>query len=264
MRLAWLTDLHLNFVDRPTFITLVDEVRDASPDAVLIGGDVAEAGDVCQYLKEIAERVGRPVHFVLGNHDFYHGSIAAVRAEAVELSGRSDGLTWLPSGGVVPLTSRTALIGHDGWGDGGHGNTASTPIVLNDFRLIAELREATPDLPTVLRRLGEEAADYVGDVLPAALREHDHVLLLTHVPPFAEAAWHEGGRSDDDWLPFFACRAVGDVLRAVMADHPHGELTVLCGHTHGLGECRVLPNLRVLTGGAEYGRPRLQRVIEIE
>jgi hypothetical protein len=27
------------------------------------------------------------------------------------------------------------------------------------------------------------------------------------------------------------------------------------------GEAQVLPNLRVLTGGAEYGRPEVQRVL---
>ena len=52
-------------------------------------------------------------------------------------------------------------------------------------------------------------------------------------------------------------------LRDVMAAHPDKEMLVLCGHTHGAGECQVLPNLRVLTGGAEYGRPTVQRMIEV-
>ena len=79
--------------------------------------------------------------------------------------------------------------------------------------------------------------------------------MLTHVPPFREACWHRGQISDDDWLPHFACRAVGEVLVEAMAAHPECEMTVLCGHTHSPGEAQVLPNLRVLTGGAEYGRP---------
>ena len=41
-------------------------------------------------------------------------------------------------------------------------------------------------------------------------------------------------------------------------------MTVLCGHTHSAGEAQVLPNLRVLTGGAEYGRPELQRVLAVD
>ncbi len=41
------------------------------------------------------------------------------------------------------------------------------------------------------------------------------------------------------------------------------EMTVLCGHTHSPGEAQVLPNLHVLTGGAEYGRPEVQRVLTV-
>jgi hypothetical protein len=41
------------------------------------------------------------------------------------------------------------------------------------------------------------------------------------------------------------------------------QLTVLCGHTRGGGEAEILPNLRVLTGGARYGNPAVQRVIGV-
>jgi hypothetical protein len=38
---------------------------------------------------------------------------------------------------------------------------------------------------------------------------------------------------------------------------------VLCGHTHSGGEVHVVENLRVVTGPAEYGKPEIQRVIEV-
>jgi hypothetical protein len=41
-------------------------------------------------------------------------------------------------------------------------------------------------------------------------------------------------------------------------------MTVLWGDTDGSGEAQILPNLRVLTGGAVYGKPCVQRVIEVE
>jgi hypothetical protein len=43
MRLAWLTDIHLNFVDRSAIESLSNEIRASSPDVVLIGGDIGEA-----------------------------------------------------------------------------------------------------------------------------------------------------------------------------------------------------------------------------
>ena len=49
-----------------------------------------------------------------------------------------------------------------------------------------------------------------------------------------------------------------------MAFRSDRQMTVLCGHTDGAGEAQVLPNLRVLTGAAEYGEPKVQRVLELE
>jgi hypothetical protein len=101
-------------------------------------------------------------------------------------------------------------------------------------------------------------------VLPDALGRFRHVVVLTHVPPFREACWREGKISDDHWLPHFTCKAVGDALLEAMAAVPGQRMTVLCGHTHGGGEAQVLPNLRVLTGGATYGQPVIQQVLDVE
>src|SRR5438874_8164912 len=98
-----------------------------------------------------------------------------------------------------------------------------------------------------MQELGDEASAYLRSVLPEALRRFRHVIVLTHVPPFREACWHQGRISTDDYLPHFTCKAAGDALREAMAAQPDRQMTVLCGHTHGEGEARILPNLRVLT-----------------
>jgi hypothetical protein len=79
-----------------------------------------------------------------------------------------------------------------------------------------------------------------------------------------EAAWYNGRHSDDNYLPHFACKATGDALRRVMESHPQSHLMVLCGHTHGIGEVQIMENVWVLTGGAEYRKPLIQRIFEIE
>ena len=163
------------------------------------------------------------------------------------------------------MTEETGLVGHDGWADGRLGDYARSDVVLNDYRRIEELsgldKEARLER---LHALGDEAADYLRTLLSEALRRFRRVIVLTHVPPFREACCHNGQISNDDWLPHFSCRAVGDVLSEAMTAHPECEMTVLCGHTHSPGEVLVLPNLRVLTGGAEYGRPEIQRVLIVE
>ncbi len=89
------------------------------------------------------------------------------------------------------------------------------------------------------------------------------VYVLTHVPPMREACWYNGRISDDEWAPHFTCRAVGDVLLEVVREHPKRQVTVLCGHTHGAGESWPLKNLRLLTGGAEYGFPGVNRLFTL-
>src|SRR5262249_18504561 len=106
--------------------------------------------------------------------------------------------------------------------------------------------------------------DHFRRVLPEALHRCRRVIAMTHVPPFPEACWYQGGVSGDAWLPHFACKAVGDVFVEVMMRHPNQELLVLFVHTHSSGETQILPTLKVLTGGAEYGRPRIQGWITLD
>jgi Icc protein len=57
---------------------------------------------------------------------------------------------------------------------------------------------------------------------------------------------------------------MGEVILEVMATHPEHRLIVLCGHTHGEGETQPLPNVQILTGGADYGHPIVQRMLEFD
>ena len=263
MKLAWLTDIHLNFLRKAGQKAFFASLPAA--DAFAITGDIGEAHDVAAHLQAFAER--GPMYFVLGNHDFYRGSIAGVRAQVSELCRDIPDLRWMPDAGVVPRTESTCLVGHDGWGDGRLGDYRGSDVMLNDFALIGEFDGFDEDPETRLAKmhaLGDAAAAHFRAVLPDALKRFRHVITLTHVPPFRESCWHEGAMSDDNWLPFFACKAAGDALLGAMAAAPDRQMTVLCGHTHGSSEAQILPNLRVLTGGVVYGKPCVQRVLEVE
>jgi 3',5'-cyclic-AMP phosphodiesterase len=270
VRAGWLTDIHLNFVDATSRVAFYEELRGHEFDALLIGGDIGEAPSVARLLDEIAEALRIPIYFVLGNHDFYRGSLAAVRQAIAGISAGSPStgdswLHWLPARGVVPLTAATALIGHDSWADGRCGDFFRSEVELNDYYQIAELTGLDKSQRYArLNALGDEAAAFLEARLREAVAGWRNVIALTHVPPFRESCWHEGRISDGDWLPHFCCRAVGERLASVMREFPARRLTVLCGHTHGAGEARILDNLVVLTGGAEYGSPKLQQVLNVE
>ena len=268
MKLAWLTDIHLNFLDADQRARFLGTVR-GQCDAVVVSGDIGEARSVLGLLEEMERVLQRPVYFVLGNHDFYRGSIAETRQRITAASRQSPYLRYLTALEVVELSPTTALIGHDGWADARCGNFAETEVILNDFALIREIDTLQEDftldkrrLGPLLHALGDEAAAHFRATLRQAAARYPRVIAVTHIPPFAEAAWHEGRTCDEYWLPFMASRAAGEALRAVMDEHPQSQLTVLCGHTHGAGETVIAPNLRVWTGAATYGEPEVQRIVE--
>jgi 3',5'-cyclic AMP phosphodiesterase CpdA len=265
IQLSWLTDIHLNFVSPREGRDFVDSVASSGADAVLIGGDIADAAVVVEWLQVMDEVLQRPIYFVLGNHDFYGSSIASVRERVAACCHSSQWLTWLDEREAVALTKQTGLIGHSGWADGQYGDYTGSRVQLNDYRLISELAWLDRDTRGAkLAGLGREAADHISRVLPDALGRFQHVVVLTHVPPFREAAWYDGELCDDEWLPHFACRAVGEALLDIARDFPDRRLTVLCGHTHGDGEAQMLPNLRVITGAARYGQPQVQSLIRVD
>ncbi|MCU0960518.1 MAG: metallophosphoesterase [Pirellulaceae bacterium] len=264
-RLAWCTDIHLNFAQADTLAGFLQRLRATDPDIVLVGGDIAEATDVVHFLQLLDDFLQRPIYFVLGNHDFYFGSIAGVRHDVRTLCDLHPHLHYLTDEGVVRLTDRHALVGHDGWADARIGNYERSMIMMNDYKLIEELAGVTKqERWPLLQALGDEAAQAVRRVLPAALEQFEEVYLLTHVPPLREACWHNGRISDDEWAPHFTCLAVGQAVLEIMADYPHRELTVLCGHTHGSGEAHPLPNVWIYTGAAVYGFPTVNRVLVLE
>jgi Icc protein len=227
---AWLTDIHLNCLSDEHRAQVLSSLSRSDADAFLIGGDIGEARSVVGYLRELEAAVARPIYFVLGNHDFYGGSIARVRSAIAQACRESRHLTWLPDSGVIELAPGTGLVGHDGWADGRFGDYELSDVVLNDHLLIEELAPldvyllgTEDDKATrlvTMQELADEAAEHIRRVLPQTLGSYRHVVVLTHVPPFREACWHWGKISDDDWLPHFSCKSVGDVLVEVMQDRP--------------------------------------------
>ncbi len=262
-RVTWLTDLHLNFLPGDAVDKFLASVAATRADSFIISGDIAESQNVTEYLEWIASRLGRPVYFVLGNHDFYNGSIVRVREAVAKLCRRDPRLVWLSTAEPIALSSDVGLVGHDGWADARLGDYERSLVMMNDYRLIAEFASMSKETRwPLLKAAADAAAEHIRRVLPTALARFPRVVLATHVPPFRDACWHEGRISDDEWLPHFTSKAMGDALLDVMRDYPTQELTVLCGHTHGRGQARPTPNILVLTGGAEYGSPAIERVFD--
>ena len=264
MRLIWLTDIHLNFLSDEETDNFLSSVRAAEPDAILLTGDIGEANSVMPILEKLDAAWQRPLYFVLGNHDFYGGSITGVRAEVTALGRKRPNLRYLTALDVIELTPTVGLIGDDGWADARLGDYERSLVMMNDYRLIAELAPLSKQNRwPKLKELGDQSAQHIRRVLPQALAKYPRVILGTHLPPLRDACWHEGQVSNDEWLPHFTCKAIGDAILEIMRESPQKKLVIYCGHTHSPGICQPLPNVTIHTGSAEYGFPKVQQVIEL-
>ena len=264
-KLAWLTDIHLDFLNLEQIQEFAYKARESDPDAYLLGGDISTAPLLHTHLRILEHYWQRPIYFVLGNHDYYKSSINAVRGALPDFLKEHNNLKWLPYVGVVELSQTTALIGHGLWADGRLGLKEKSTILLNDYALIKELKYVNHQiLFQNLNALGDLAVKELEPVLREALKFYDHVYTLTHIPPFEAATWHLGKTSNPQFLPHLSCHAVGQMMRQVMDEHPDKMLTVLCGHTHSAGEVWIMDNIFVKTGAAQYNHPHVQEIICID
>jgi predicted phosphohydrolase len=267
VRATWLTDIHLNFLRPLALAKFYDRVRAEQPDALLVTGDIAESDSVAHFVEELRAQTGAHVYFVLGNHDFYRSSIRSVREQ---MTRARPGATYLAAVDPIEIAAGTVMLGVDGWGDARCGDLGSA-VQLSDWSLIDDLRRTRFDRAArceALQRLGANEARALRERLarvPAHARE---LVVLTHVPPFPEACVYGGQQSDPSWLPWFTCIATGEALAAYAAEHPEVHVSVLCGHSHGVGTCHPRANLEVRTGGwppgvDDYGNPVVQATFEL-
>jgi len=271
MNLVWTTDTHLNFLSLEKILKFCKSIRERKPDAVVLTGDITESPLLLHHLLVLEKELSpAPVFFVCGNHDYYHASIAEIRQILTEKysypeenkGSLKSGAYWLGSSGVIPLTDSIALVGHDGWYDGCYSNYFASSLVMNDYHLISELCQLQQQVRyDEINRLARESAGYIRDNLQKAFMDgFKTVYVATHVPPFPENTLYNGKISNEDWLPHFSSKKMGDMLLDVAQNNPDKNIILLCGHAHGKADYQPLNNLRCYTGEAKYKYPAVNNV----
>jgi predicted phosphohydrolase len=274
MKLAWCTDIHINFLKDVQRDSFYDTLREY--DGVLISGDIAEAPSLVDTMVTMENIIQKPIYFVLGNHDYYNGSIADVRKKMKDLRRGSQFIRYLPDRWSI-FNDGILIAGLDGWADTRYGDISRSHVCLNDERYIKDLRDHITAVhygkDRTLRQWAkrEELADadanwfyeQVTDVLDQKIVPISRVIILTHIPPFPEVSKHRGVQSTNDYLPFYASKATGDVLLKLAEQYPNITFEVFCGHTHGEAMYKAKSNMIVKAGESEYFAPRINGIVEI-
>lgn len=263
MKLIWCSDIHLNFLreewKRVDFYT---RVKESEGDIVVVSGDIAESHNVAKLVAEMESYVQKPVLFILGNHDFYGSSVAAVKRSVNRLA-------YLPSRDYVLLNASTALLGVDGWGDCRNGDFENSRLTMSDWLHIEDLKKGylhgMDKLKVVLQSLADKDASLLAKRVKLAIKDgFKRIIIVTHVPPFEEASLHAGRKSTPDGLPFFSSQILGSTILPIAKKNPGVDFLWLSGHTHSRVEYKACANMVCKVAKAEYYYPQIEEILNVD
>lgn len=273
LRLAITADLHWGIRPAGDAATrwLVDFLRAAPPDVLVLAGDVGAGEDFGHCLALFDELDCRKA-LVPGNHDIWvtsddvRGNSLQVYREHLPRLCAAHGFHYLDHGPMLLPEANLALVGSMNWYD------YSWSLDL--------LRQTTPDWETRLKtkrfsRGRHNDANYVkwplDDVtftaeVVAAFKGHlrealglvETAIVITHHPALFDLNWLREGPPTLDgllWEAFSGNRA----LEAVLAEHAARIPFVFSGHTHRARENTFGPTRGYNVGG-DYHFKRLLRL----
>ena len=281
MKLIWMTDIHLDFIDDPLEPCVNVEqfgkfVNKSEPDGVLITGDISLAPTIVSHLQTLDRIINKPIYFVCGNHDFYDGSFSSVHEELRKACAASSNLKYLTQVDCISLSENVALVGHDGWYDGLHGNPYTSGYVMSDWLRINEYIAAGAITSTELgmsasmqkilevsRHRATIAANSVRSRANFAARDHNVVIIATHIPPFPQV--HSGNEKtgNSNALPWYTSRLMGDAITDAATSNPAVRFEVFCGHSHGKFDIQIDHNIFCHVGGSKYGSPGIAGILQM-
>lgn len=254
MKLAWLTDIHLDCVEMEDVTRLAEHVEKLA-DAALITGDISNSAWLDRHLRLFAAGCSKPIYFLLGNHDVWCTSFAHAAEIATRVAEEVPNLHYLPRRGPVEIGS-VLLVGVDGFYDARSGDPFDTSAAMNDWYEIDDFAGLSrPAIVDLLQKRGAADAERVHAEL-LALPHHDRILFATHVPPFPEVVTRT--------KPWYTNLALGRVLSMFADERPRCSIDVLAGHVHSSRQIVVRGNLRARTARAVYGKPEISDILEMD
>ena len=253
-KFIWFSDTHLNLSALPFLKRrFIKELRDSGADGLFLTGDVS-IGLFLEYdLRFIAKNFPGQIYFVLGNHDYHGRKMKSVHEMVRRMCAECPNLHWMTDENVVSLTDEVALIGTEGWYDASLGDPSLLRytldwILTHDFYVLGDMASRIKHWTELAR----ESALRIGEKLEAALKTHKTVYVLTHYPPWKDAAVIPGTSLPMFWLPYNTNASMGEEIERIMCEQRDKNVVVLSGHTHVPCHLRVSESIECIVARASY------------
>lgn len=258
----WLTDSHIFPWDRYSFL---NSILDQKPKGVFLTGDISNSAQtLIGDLKFLGPRIGRPLYFVIGNHDLHFSNINQTHEEIRNLCRTYKNLVWMDEVDFVPLTDEACCIGGMGWYDCRVGNPEYVKytmdwFLIDDFRYLISMDERI----SKFRQWAEKSAREIGVKLEAALKNYKTVYLLSHFPAWREANRASHWLSDAFWEPYNTNLILGETLETIMEKHKNRQLICFFGHTHLPVTIHVSRNIECRVGHGSFKKLSEKEILYI-
>ena len=234
-KILWVTDTHLNTSNADAFIRTI---KNSACEAIFITGDIAD-GNLVETLRVIADRVAKPIYFVLGNSDNAYGSSTSeIRQSLAMLMKEKTNLRYLHDAPIyfeprnLITGVKTAVVGIDGYAD-------------------------SWNVSKIQRQ--QDLAMFECNVRGAIFNGAKRIVILTHVPPFMMDCWYKGEITTAKNAPHYSSSESATLFLNLANEYPSVTFVVYCGHTHNssyqaypstaaLGDTKREPNLFVYVG----------------
>jgi len=257
MKIAWLSDIHLNFLTDKEVKGFINSIEES--DCTIITGDISDGRDLDKHLNMIDKYTKNPVYFVLGNHDYYHSSFS----DSYQIADYArENILFLDPLDFLNIQNKFIVLGCSGFADGGYGNYWDSNVygLMNDFKLIRDLK-GKDRIGTfhIIRNQARLCMNHIYNQM-CKIEEADlnlPIFIATHVPPFEEclngndvSRYHSYSYNDYDFFPFFGNKMLGNVLLKY-----DWQATILCGHTHNSRNLQK-KGYKILMQDSEYYKPK--------
>ena len=241
MKIQLLSDLHNEFYrpDNPP------EIEQTSADVIVLAGDIDVGLDGVVWASNEAERLGKRILYVAGNHEFYHQDIALLD-KMRQVAAKSEWVDLLENDRLV--IDGVRILGCTLWTDyqaigDRKANMEVVQRSLNDHRMVSYggrifLPEDALEIHQKSRAWLEDVLSQPFDGVTVVITHHGPHMLCQH--------------------PDFPMGAIGTAFLSDLSDLVE-LVDVWCfGHTHAnvddkVGKCRLVSNQRGYPGEGVSG-----------